>query len=53
MAAMHQHDICPASALLVTGSDNGPWYRTLMPFEHLYLFRGRDGTLRTSALLNP
>jgi hypothetical protein len=34
MAAMHQHDICPASALLVTGSDNGPWYRTLMPFEH-------------------
>lgn len=28
------HVACPASARLQTGKTDGPWYATLMPFEH-------------------
>lgn len=30
----HAADLCPASARLKTGTTDGPWYATLMPFEH-------------------
>ncbi|HWA89759.1 MAG TPA: hypothetical protein VG889_06980 [Rhizomicrobium sp.] len=35
-------DICPASARLNPGRDPGPWYRTLMPFEHFNSIRTQE-----------
>jgi hypothetical protein len=34
MPSTSKDDICPASARLEPGCDGGPWYKTLMPFEH-------------------
>src|ERR1700742_4609576 len=39
---MSRIDSCPASAKLVPGRDPGPWYRTLMPFEHFNSIRTQE-----------
>ncbi len=36
------NDACPASSRLDTGRDRGPWYKTLMPFEHFNSIRTQE-----------
>src|SRR4051812_14096652 len=42
MTKLSDADVCSASLHLRTGRSDGPWYTTLMPFEHFNSLRSQQ-----------